>query len=63
MSLRLHESAVNNLCFDALAGRTVYEEKVQAMVTHALGYLPEKIKGDEDGDRGGSPSPRGNRSP
>jgi hypothetical protein len=49
MSLRLHESAVNNLAFDALAGRTVYEEKVQAAVTDALGHLPEKMKGDEDG--------------
>jgi hypothetical protein len=49
MSLRLHESAINNLAFDALAGRTVYEEKVQAAVTDALGRLPEKFKGDEDG--------------
>ena len=32
MTLRLHESAINNLAFDALAGRTVYEEKVQAAV-------------------------------
>ncbi len=49
MSLRLHESAINNLTFDALAGRTVYEEKMQAAVTDALGHLPEKMKGDEDG--------------
>jgi hypothetical protein len=49
MTLRLHESAINNLAFDALAGRTVYEEKVQAAVTDALGHLPEKLKGDEDG--------------
>jgi hypothetical protein len=49
MSLRLHESAINNLAFDALAGRTVYEEKVQAAVTDALGHLPEKMKGDDDG--------------
>ena len=49
MSLRLHESAVNNSAFDALAGRTVYEEKVQATVTDTLGHLPEKMKGDEDG--------------
>jgi hypothetical protein len=27
----------------------VYEEKVQAAVTDALGHLPEKFKGDEDG--------------
>jgi hypothetical protein len=49
MTLRLHESAVNNLAFDALAGRTVYEEKVQSAVTKALGHLPEKLRGDEDG--------------
>ena len=49
MTLRLHESAINNLAFDALAGRTVYEEKVQAALTDALGHLPEKLKGDEDG--------------
>jgi hypothetical protein len=49
MSLRLHESAINNLAFDTLAGRTVYEEKVQATVTETLGHLPEKMKGDEDG--------------
>ncbi len=49
MSLRLHESAVNNLAFDGLAGRIVHEDKVQAMVTDTLGHLPEKMKGDEDG--------------
>lgn len=49
VTLRLHESAINNLAFDALAGRTIYEEKVQAAVTDSLGHLPEKMKGDEDG--------------
>ena len=49
MSLRIHESTVNNLTFDALAGRTVYEEKLQATVTETLGHLPEKMKGDDDG--------------
>jgi hypothetical protein len=49
MSLRVHESLINNLAFDALAGRTVYEEKVQAAVTDVLGHLPEKMKGDDDG--------------
>jgi hypothetical protein len=50
MTLRLHESAVNNLAFDALAGRTIHEEKMQKTVTDALGHLPEKMKGDEDGE-------------
>ena len=49
MTLRLHESLVNNLAFDAVAGRTVHEERLQAAVTKALGHLPEKLKGDEDG--------------
>jgi hypothetical protein len=49
VTIRLHESAINNLAFDALAGRTIYEEKVQAAVKDALGHLPEKMKGDEDG--------------
>ncbi len=49
MTLQLHESAINNLAFDALAGRTVYEDKVQAAVKNALGHLPDKFKGDEDG--------------
>jgi hypothetical protein len=49
LTLRIHESAVNNLAFDALAGRTIYEEKVQASVKDLLGELPEKMKGDDDG--------------
>ena len=49
MTLQLHESAINNLAFDALAGRTVYEDKVQAAVKNALGHLPDKFKGDDDG--------------
>jgi hypothetical protein len=49
MSIQIHESMINNLAFDALAGRTIYEEKLQAAVVDALGKLPEKMKGDEDG--------------
>ena len=49
MTLRLHESMINNLAFDALAGRTVHEEKVQATAINVLGRLPEKMKGDDDG--------------
>jgi hypothetical protein len=48
MSLRLHESAINNLAFDAMAGRTIYEEKVQAAVVQTLGKLPDKMKSPED---------------
>ena len=49
MSVRLHESMINNLAYDALAGRTVYEEKVQKLAINLFGELPEKMKGDEDG--------------
>ncbi len=49
MSIRVHESMLNNLAFDALAGRTVHEEKLQSVVKDLLGHLPEKMKGDEDG--------------
>ena len=49
MTLQLHESAINNLAFDALAGRTIYEEKVQATAKDVLGHLPDKLKGDKDG--------------
>lgn len=49
MTLQLHESAINNLAFDALAGRTIYEEKMQATAKKMLKKLPEKLKGDEDG--------------
>jgi len=40
---------VNNFAFDALAGRMIHEEKMQAAVTEMLGKLPEKMKGDDDG--------------
>lgn len=48
MTLQLHESAINNLAFDALAGRTIYEEKVQAMTMNLLGKLPKTMQGDKD---------------
>jgi hypothetical protein len=49
MSLRVHESMINNLALDAIGGRTVHEDKLQAAVTDLLGHLPDKLKGDEDG--------------
>jgi hypothetical protein len=47
--LQLHESAINNLAFDALAGRTIHEEKMQAMAVEMFGRLPDKMRGDDDG--------------
>jgi hypothetical protein len=49
MTLRLHESAINNLAFDAVADRIIYEENVQATLKTALGKVPDAAKGDEDG--------------
>jgi len=49
MTLQLHESAINNLALDALAGRTMYEDKAQAGAKNLLGHLPEGLKGDDDG--------------
>jgi hypothetical protein len=49
LSVCLHESMVNNLAADALAGRTVHEEKVQSVAVDLLGHLPDRMKGDEDG--------------
>ncbi len=49
MSMAIHESAINNFTYDALAGRTVHEEKAQAAIVNLLGRLPERMKGDEDG--------------
>ena len=57
MTLQLHESAINNLAFDALAGRTIYEDKVQAAVKNALGHLPESSRGTTTASPGRSPSP------
>lgn len=49
MAVRIHESMINNLAADALSGRTIHEEKLQQAVTDTLGHLPEKMKGDDDG--------------
>jgi hypothetical protein len=48
MTLRIHESMINNFALDALGGMTVHEEKLQARVIDMLGRLPDKLKGDED---------------
>jgi hypothetical protein len=49
MSVCVHESMVNNLAADALAGRTVHEEKLQSLAIEMLGHLPDRMKGDDDG--------------
>ncbi len=48
MTLRVHESMINNFVLDALGGMTVHEDKLQATIIDLLGRLPEKLKGDED---------------
>jgi hypothetical protein len=49
MSLCVHESMINNMAADALSGKTIYEEELQAAVLEMFGRLPERMKGDEDG--------------
>jgi hypothetical protein len=48
MTLRVHESTINNFSLDALGGMTVHEDHFQKAVIDTLGYLPEKMKSDED---------------
>ncbi|MBN2474184.1 MAG: hypothetical protein JXB62_06235 [Pirellulales bacterium] len=48
LSVRLHESLINNLASDALSGMTLREEAFQAAVVEILGELPERLAADED---------------
>jgi hypothetical protein len=48
MSVRLHESMVNNMAASALAGMLLREESFQAMVVEILGELPERLQSDEE---------------
>ena len=47
LTLRLHESFVNNLASEALAGRTLNEEQVLAMLKDTMGKIPEHFKAEE----------------
>jgi hypothetical protein len=48
LSLRLHESAVNNLAATVLAGLVLREDMFQSTMTSFTGRLPERLKDDKD---------------
>jgi hypothetical protein len=50
LSVRVHESLINNLAASVLTGRTFTEEQVQKMATNALGELPEQLESAADED-------------
>jgi hypothetical protein len=48
MALRIHQSAVNNAAATMFSGMVLHEETLQRVVIDLLGYLPERMKPDED---------------
>ncbi len=48
LALRVHQSMINNLAADAVAGRTVRDETFQSVLVAMLGKLPEELKETED---------------
>lgn len=46
LALRMHESFVNNLAAEALAGRTLGEEEMLSMLKDALGRVPEHFQAE-----------------
>jgi len=48
LSLRMHESAINNLAASAWAGRTVSDKRIEAALVNLLGEVPEQLQDDED---------------
>lgn len=47
IAIRLHESLINNLAAEALAGRTLNEEQMAAILKDTLGKIPEHVKREE----------------
>ncbi len=46
LALRMHESFVNNMAAEALAGRTLGEEEMLSMLKDVLGRVPEHFQAD-----------------
>lgn len=46
MTVRVHESMINNYALDALAGMTIRQERAEKAIIDMLGELPEKMKTD-----------------
>lgn len=50
LTLRLHESMINNMAATALGGRTLHEDTLVTGLTDLLGKMPEQLKRDDDGE-------------
>ena len=50
LSVRVHESMINNVAFALLAGQTVTEEGLRQKVLDVTGEIPEKLQVKEDED-------------
>ena len=48
MAVRVHETMVNNMAATVLSGMVLREDTFQSTVTDLLGYVPERLKPDED---------------
>ena len=48
LSVRIHQSMINNAASTVLSGMILHEETLQKMFSDLLGYVPERLKPDED---------------
>ncbi len=48
LSVRVHQSMINNAAATVLSGMVLHEEMLQTMFSDLLGYVPERLKPDED---------------
>ena len=47
MTVRIHESLINNYALDALGGITIHQERAEKAIIDIFGELPEKMKTDQ----------------
>ena len=48
LAVRIHQSIINNAAATVLSGMVLHEQTLQKMISDLLGYLPERLKADED---------------
>ena len=48
VSVRVHQSSVNNMAASVLSGMVLHEATLQATISELLGYVPERLKPDPD---------------
>jgi hypothetical protein len=48
LSLRIHESALNNAAATGLSGVLFHDEEIQSYAQRLLGYVPEELKADAE---------------